>query len=144
MSKQIVDLGTGRLTWPRVERVGDRYGVVMLMADGDSMTETSHYINPTDPPIDRHGSLIAEVVEIRESTHIGDLFRGFFPETPEVGDRIVLGEGTFFTEDTDFGAVGMGLAPDDDRTTDWLDPKQLYRAHEQTVRLTFVEGGPDA
>jgi hypothetical protein len=141
MTKQIVELGTGRLTWPSVERVGDRYGVVMLMADGDPMTETSHYINPSEPPIDRRGSLVAEVLETRDSTHIGDLFRGFFPETPEVGEQIVLGEGTFFTEGTGYGAVTMGLAPDDGRDSDWLDPSQLYRAHEQTVRLFFVEDG---
>lgn len=141
MIEQIVELGTGRLTWPRAERVGDRYGVVMLMADGDSMTETSHYINPTDPPVDRRGRLVAEVLETRDSTHIGDLFRGLFPETPEIGERIALGEGTFFTEDTDYGAITMGLAPDDDRTSDWLDPRNLYRAHEQTVRLFFIEDG---
>ena len=27
--------------------------------------------------------------------------------------------------------------PDDGRDYDWLDPKALYRCHEQTVRLTF-------
>lgn len=132
-----VELGTGRLSWPRAERVGDRYGVVMLMVDGDSLSEPTGYIRPANPPIGQRGRLVAEVLETRESTHIGDLFRGLFPETPEVGERIVLGNGTFFTEDTDWGALTMGLEPHEPRHSDWLDPVALYRAHEQTVRLTF-------
>jgi hypothetical protein len=132
-----IELGTGRLSWPRFERIGDRYGTVMLMADGDSFTEPSRYIWPSNGPVGQRGTLVAEVLETRDSTHIGDLFRGFFPETPEVGERIVLGEGTFFTEETDFGALLLGLRPDDGRDSDWLDPPKLYRAHEQTVRLTF-------
>lgn len=132
-----IELGTGRLSWPRNERVCDRYGAVMLMADGDSFVEPSRYVNPTDAPVGQRGTLVAEVLETRESTHIGDLFRGLFPETLEVGERIVLGTGTFFVEDTDWGAVLMGLSPDEPRNSDWLDPKALYRAHEQTVRLTF-------
>lgn len=137
----IIELGTGRLSWPRFERVGDRYGTVMLMADGDSFTEPSRYVRPNNAPVGQRGTLVAEVLEARESTHIGDLFRGFFPETPEVGERIILGEGTFFTEETDFGALLLGLRPDDGRDSDWLDPPKLYRAHEQTVRLTFEGDG---
>jgi hypothetical protein len=29
------------------------------------------------------------------------------------------------------------LEPDDGRRADWLNPKALYRCHEQTVRLLF-------
>jgi hypothetical protein len=38
----------------------------------------------------------------------------------------------------------VGLAPEDvdDRDTDWLDPRALYRAHEQTVRLVFEDAPP--
>lgn len=132
-----IELGIGRLSWPRGERVSDRYGVVLLMADGDSFAEPSQYIRPAHRPVGQRGTLVAEALETRESTHIGDLFRGLFPETPAVGERIILGSGTFFTEDTDWGALLMGLSPDDGRHSDWLDPKALYRAHEQTVRLTF-------
>jgi hypothetical protein len=135
----IVELGTGVLTWPRDERVSDRYGTVMLTTDpGTWDTEPAGYVNPTDPPIGQRGTLVAEVIATRASDHIGDIFRGFSPETPDVGERIELGSGTFFTEPTDFGAVLMGLSPDDARKSDWLDPKALYRAHNQTVRLVFV------
>lgn len=33
----------------------------------------------------------------------------------------------------------VGLKPEDGRKTDWLNPHNLYRAHEQTVRLYFEE-----
>ncbi len=76
-------------------------------------------------------------------THIGDLFRGVSPSTPKVGETIVLGTGTFFTEPTDWYAEGVkfslafGLDPDDGRETDWLDINSLYRLHEQDVELYF-------
>lgn len=134
-----IELGTGVLTWPGGERRTDRYGTVMLATDpGTLTTEPAGYINPPAPPTGRRGTLVAEILGTRRSDHIGDIFRGIFPETPEVGERIELGTGTFFTEPTDFGAVLMGLRPDVPRDSDWLNPKALYRAHEQTVRLLFV------
>lgn len=132
-------LGEGRLSWSRYERIGDRYGAVFLMADGDSLTpEPTAYVKIEGAPEGQRGRLVAEVVETRDSTHIGDLFRGFFPSTPVIGDLITLGEGTLFVELTDDGATTVGLQPMDGRPTDWLDPEALYRTHEQTVRLHFV------
>jgi hypothetical protein len=132
-------LGEGRLTWPRMERVTDRYGSVFLMPDGDSMTPPSGTtkLNNVADLFGQRGRLVAEVLETRQSTHIGDFFRGVYPETPNVGDRIELGEGTLFSDRTREGDTTVGLEPDDGRTSDWLDPRQLYRAHEQTVRLVF-------
>lgn len=132
-------LGTGRLSWCSSERRCDRYGAVYLMADGDSLTTPSGYVRPTKPPVGRRGRLVAEVVETRRSTHGGDVFHGIFPETPKVGERIVLGEGELFVEPTSYGATAVGLRPDDGRLRWWLDPRALYRAHEQTVRLYFEE-----
>lgn len=82
------------------------------------------------------GQLIAKVLKVRESKHIGDLFRGFFPTTPEVGEEIILGEGDVFYEVVE-GEVHIGLRPRDGRKKDWLDPKKLYRAHAQYVELYF-------
>lgn len=134
-----IELGIGVLSWTGAERRSDRYGTVMLMTDpGTLMTEPRGYINPLESPVGQRGSIIAEVIETRDSDHIGDLFRGLFPETPEVGERIELGSGTFFIEPTSFGAVLMGLRPDEPRDSDWLNPRALYRVHVQTVRLLFV------
>lgn len=131
-------LGEGRLSWPSSERVSDRYGTVMLMVDGDSFVEPSGYRSIDQSIVGQRGSLIAEVLETRESSHIGDFFRGLFPETPTVGERIVLGTGTASIEKASWGPVDLvGLRPDEYRQSDWLDPKAMYRCHEQTVRLSF-------
>jgi len=129
-----MEIGTGILNWPNVERIGDRYGVVGLWDDGHTL--------PLAAPLPEgiEGELVAEVLETRESHHIGDLFRGLFPTTPNVGDRIVLGSGTLFRETKREGGDTyeyVGLRPDDGRDTDWLNPEALYRVHHQTVRLLF-------
>ncbi len=129
-------IGTGILNWPRDERVFDRYGLVGLWPRDNEHGDPL----PMDVvPLDGFkGQLIAKVLESRKSTHIGDYVRGIFPETPEVGEEIILGEGTVFyevVEDRTF----IGLKPDDGRKTDWLDPKKLYRAHQQYVEIYFKE-----
>ena len=78
------------------------------------------------------------MLEARKSEHVGDLFRGFFPETPEVGEEIILGEGSVFYMQED-DRIYIGLKPNDGRKKDWLDPKKLYRAHAQYVELYFKE-----
>ncbi|WIV57911.1 hypothetical protein [Amycolatopsis nalaikhensis] len=77
------------------------------------------------------------MLETRPSVHCGDLTRGLAPTTPAVGEQITLGSGTVFTEpDPDTGLpTAVGLVPDDGRDEDWLDPRALYRCHNQTVRL---------
>jgi hypothetical protein len=138
MANQEVLLGQGVLTWCRSERISDRYGTVYLIGE----TENSLSPTTTSQPLARvkpgtRGTLLARVREARESTHIGDIFRGIFPETPEVGEEIFLGQGRiFFQPQNDIQTVG--LAPEDGRSHDWLDPEALYRAHEQSVDLVFV------
>lgn len=122
-------IGTGRLSWDRSERVSDRYGTVQLF-DGDAeVTPDLAFVRATVPA---RGHLIAKVLYTRKSEHVGDLFRGIFPSTPDVGEIIDLGEGTLFSEGN-----SVGLFPDDRRESDWLDPKKLYRAHDQDVMLIF-------
>lgn len=124
------DFGIGQLDWPRGERVSDRYGVVGLYVPGGEFVNIK---------LDRIaegtvGTLIAEVREVRDSPHLGDVFRKIYPCTPEVGTVLVLGVGAVFYQDVD-GDEYIGLRPDPPRDFDWLDPHQLYRAHAQTVRL---------
>lgn len=132
-----VILGTGMLTWSRYERIGDRYGTVSLMVspvrdDFASFTDT--------PPDGTVGTLAAEILETRQSAHIGDFARGIGPSTPTAGEIITLGSGALFREDED-GMPQIGLRPADGRETDWLDPRALYRCHSQTVRLIFTPEG---
>jgi len=133
---QVFNVGTGILTWNRDERVSDRYGTVRLAVEVDGKR--------TDIPlakdcVDKHGSLVAVVMETRKSEHIGDLFHGIAPRTPHVGQRITLGTGTVFFEDN-----MIGVEPDDGRDAQWLDMRALYDAIDQTVHLTFEEDQQEA
>ena len=125
-----VVLGEGVLNWPSSERVSDRYGRVNIEGERGYVSY--------DPALEgQTGTLTAEIIEARESGHIGDLFRGIGPVTPSAGDVITLGTGTVFLSES-CGAACIGLRPDDERESDWLDPRALYRCHNQTVRLTFT------
>jgi hypothetical protein len=140
-----VTLGVGRLTWSASERVHDRYGTVWLMPDVDGCDSLTLGWVPA-VRLDRalrgqRGQLRAEVLATRRSTHVGDLTHGWQPTTPAVGEVVVLGAGELFFEP----GWEVGLRPGDGRATFWLDPRALYRVHEQTVRLWFEPGEfPDA
>lgn len=143
-------IGHGSLTWDGGERRSDRYGSVWLMPDHISSitgggVPASLIEKSACGLAGQRGELIAVITQNRDSTHIGDLFRGISPSKPEIGEIIKLGNGTIFFETWPYGGVVVGLYPDDGRGHDWLDPKALYRAHEQTVDLFFhPTGGKDA
>jgi hypothetical protein len=134
-------LGRGVLTWDANERRSDRYGTVFLMEEGhDSWTAGPSLITEDicKEAIGLKGGLLVRVLETRESTHIGDLMRGIFPKRPKVNTQFELGQGTFFIERAHDGGVQVGLRPPDPSKRDWLNPRALYAAHEQTVELVFV------
>jgi hypothetical protein len=132
-----IELGQGQLWWPRLERQTDRYGTVFLLIGPDA----EDYVSFENAPVGRPGQLVAVVVETRRSGHCGDIARALAPTTPTVGEEITLGAGTLFTDtDADLGVPTVGLAPADHRDTDWLDPRALYRCHNQTVRLELRTG----
>lgn len=139
----MTELGTGMLTWHRYERVSDRYGTCYLLNGDDPYAASGVTADPGEVPLTVEGlpgtvgTLTVEVLATRDSDHIGDLFRGIGPVTPEVGETLTLGHGELFTQQ-DHGVVAVGLRPADGRRSDWLDPHALYRAHSQTVRLTFT------
>lgn len=128
-------LGTGVLNWPSVERVCDRYGIVYLLDSDEKDSDLSIALKRL--PEGRLGRLIAIPTQTRESYHIGDLMRGFYPETPALGEELVLGEGRLFYEQVDAVGIAVGLCPVDNRQIDWLHGPTLYKAHEQTVQLYF-------
>lgn len=133
-----IEIGRGVFNWPRGERITDRYGALLLASDWESY-EADHttYVKFDEAIAGQHGTLHVEILEARQSPHIGDLARGIFPQTPEVGERIELGAGTLFFDDCDDDRA-VGVRPDDGRDTDWLDPVKLYRAIHQTVALYFT------
>ena len=121
-------LGTGVLNWDRTERVSNRYGSVFLLLNEEVGCEERVDLKS----IKGHGQLIAKILEVRPSYHVGDLFRGIAPGGAVEGEEVVLGEGTLFYEDE-----AVGLEPKQERNSDWLDPEKLYRCHHQTVELYF-------
>jgi hypothetical protein len=132
MAEDAVLLGLGVLGWSRYERITDRYGSVCLFQDSRNtlLPHNCQTIAGT------RGTLRAAVLEARQSSHVGDWARGLRPQTPAVGEVIVLGSGTAFVEEGDCG-LQVGLRPDSGREVDWLSPKAMYRLHDQTVRLEF-------
>lgn len=130
----VIWLGDGILNWSPGERRSDRYGSVNLQLLG---SENHHSFEAAIPMVGRVGSLVAEVLgPLQKSRHIGDLFRSIVPTTPQIGERIVLGEGRLWRDPYE-AVPAVGLEPEDDRDTDWLDPHQLYKVHSQVVRLSF-------
>lgn len=135
-------LGTGTLTWDSVERQTDRYGAVYLIPDGNnSLTEASSpsLLDAVECEIvdGCFGTLTAVVQRTRKSAHIGDLFHSVFPRTPEVGQKIRLGEGMLKIGKNHDGSLQIELHPADGRSEFWMDIRALYDVHEQTVDLQF-------
>ena len=130
MTDTTIILGEGILNWFPVERIGDRYGAVHLEG------ERGRYAAFENAPAGTRGTIIAHILQTRPSGHIGDLFRGIGPSGPEIGEQVELGTGTLFTHPEDDIPV-IGVEPDDGRDEDWMNPRALYRCHNQTVRLEF-------
>jgi len=138
-------LGHGVFTWDGSERRSDRYGSFNLCAEpysGAPVAKPSYDTALADKLEDKRVRLVARVVSTRKSGHIGDLFHGFHPSTPEVGEEVDLGVGIFHSEPCDYdkGVTSTSLIPGEPptRETFWLDPRKLYRLHDQTVDV-FVE-----
>lgn len=140
-------LGIGVLTWDGEERRSDRYGSVMILdphaphAHNAARGATARFMHfvAEDRIIGVSGTLAVEVIEVRESEHVGDLFRGFRPGGAVVGETLTLGHGKLFKN---AWGSSMGVEPADGRDADWLNPKLLYRVHECVVRLTFTPDVP--
>jgi len=134
-------IGTGVLSWDSDERRSDRYGTVMLLAEGiDSHSirdEAGVWLTANLPKIGTLGRLCVRVIGVRKSTHMGDVFRGILSTTPDLAQEIYLGTGKIFYGECAGVYPTVGLEPDDGRTSDWLDPEQLYKVHEQSVELYF-------
>lgn len=137
-------IGTGVLTWNRSERVSNRYGSIYLGVQDSELSTVTHKLTETkidiiEKLVGKAGKLIAVAIETRQSTHIGDLFRGISPSTPDVGEVIELGDGFLFTEPNPYeeNCHMIGVKPLEEREDDWMNPNALYRAHEQTVELYF-------
>jgi hypothetical protein len=128
-----ISLGSGLLNWAAQERRSDRYGTVRLLNEDDDVI-----LSLDGAPLGQRGTLSAHVIERRPADHIGDIFRGIYPDPAEAGTHLILGTGTLFADDSDEFGISVGVRPDDGRGADWLDPRALYRGHNQRVELLFT------
>jgi hypothetical protein len=138
-------LGHGVFTWSGSERRSDRYGAFNLCAEpyeGKVVTQVTYDKALAKELEDKRVRVLVKVVETRESGHLGDIFLGILPSTPEVGEEVDLGVGILHTEpcEWDKKVTSTFLVPGDPptRETFWFDPNKLYRLHDQTVDV-FIE-----
>lgn len=140
-------LGHGILSWDGAERRSDRYGSFALISgsafDSKSSVVVSLNKELLKSLIGKRVRVVCTATETRKSGHVGDLFHGIMPSTPEVGEEICLGVGIMGSEIGWDGSPTIMLVPDDGRTRFWIDPRLLYRLHEQTVSV-HVEETDDA
>ncbi len=118
-------LSKGNLTWNADERRTDRYGSVRLNNDNKPVL-----VEPKCDELEgKLGRLIAVVIEPVKSPHMGDLFRGFKPSTPEIGEEVSFGEGELFIEH-------YGQAPHEKGEHEILDDKM-----SETIKNAFENMG---
>lgn len=134
-------IANGIFMWSSAERRSVRYGAFYLAKttfDEASVVEQVFNVDGLTPFEGKRVKLTAVVTESRKSGHIGDLNLGIEPSQPKVGETVELGVGTFELNPADDGSPLYTLRPGDGRKTLWIDPRKLYRLHDQTVDL-FIE-----
>ena len=136
--------GKGIFAWDGMERRTDRYGSFTLDStgyDGNGSFPDAAWVGSFNSLVNHRVKMVVEVLESRNSAHVGDIVRNIYPTRPEVGEKIVLGVGKFFCDQVGWSASKwqVGIIPDDGRDADWIDPVKLYRLHDQTVSITITE-----
>lgn len=135
-------IASGVFGWDSGERRSNRYGSIQIRSspyDGNVVATATFNRKAMDALTGKRVRLACSVVETRASGHIGDAFLKIKPSTPTVGDVIELGVGVLFVADGYDGLPEIGLMPEDGRRELWIDPRQLYRLHDQTVDLYAEE-----
>lgn len=132
-------IGLGIFGWDRNERVTNRYGAINLAdATFDSEHKCVGAFLETHSALGKRVRLTARVLEARKSAHLGDKALGIVPTTPEVGETVDLGVGVLVQGINAVGEPMALLMPGILRDELWMDPRLLYRLHDQTVEL-FAE-----
>ncbi len=135
-------VGFGIFTWNGEERRSQRYGFFALLSSNyneDVRCSVELDREALNAFAGQRVRILAVVRATRESGHIGDMALKIKPSQPELGEEIELGVGTLQLEASPLmeGLV-IGLQPSDGRHVFWLDPRKLYRLHDQTVDL-YIE-----
>lgn len=141
-------VGKGILCWSREERVTNRYGSIHLNDrpyEGSAQASADVDV-PTLTALDGKRVRIAcKVIESRQSSHVGDKFLHLKPVQPDTGEVIELGVGFLSIQRASWDAsvIEICLRPNDGREDLWINPRVLYRLHDQTVEVYAEETGDD-
>src|SRR5581483_2436230 len=134
-------VGRGIFGWDSSERRTNRYGAIHLSNgpySGPDRAEVFHNREALGRAFGMKVRLTVKVVESRKSTHVGDQALKISPSQPSVGEEIDLGVGDLDLEQGYDGTPDIVLQPGDRRKELWIDPRKLYRLHDQTVEV-FIE-----
>lgn len=139
-----IKIAAGVLTWSGNERRSNRYGAIHVAAcpfDGPiaGTARVFHDVDALKALVLKRVRLTVKVIETRTSGHAGDHALKIFPSTPEVGEEIALGVGMLDIAVGYDGTPDILLRPNDGRTILWIDPRLLYRLHDQTVEVYTEE-----
>jgi len=132
--EQPVQLGEGILTWPPAERELGRFGSICLR-----QANTNQLRRFDTAPAGEIVRLAFTVEYVRAAILPPNEHLGIEPTTPCLGEEIDLGIGILFVLDlSGLGPVAVGILPTEQRLRhdQWLDPVALYKAHNQSGRLT--------
>jgi hypothetical protein len=139
-------VGFGIFIWDSTERRSNRYGSFYLANETfHANAKATPYLMPVTALNGRKVAVSCQVVQNRESGHLGDTVLGITPTMPEIGEIVPLGVAILRIEPnsephcTDI----IVMRPTDDRTQLWIDPRRLYRLHDQTVYLFIEETDAD-
>lgn len=129
-------IAKGIFSWDGAERRSQRYGAFTVdCTDFNNDVETEAFRNKYEGRC----WVYCRVVETRKSGHLGDQFLKISPSTPKVGEIIELGVGNLKSVRNDFIDIMYELHPEDSRKHFWIDPRILYRLHDQTVEIYAEE-----
>lgn len=125
--------GYGIFMWNSPERRSNRYGYFFLAADTYSGSVTVvPDLDDLAPLVGKRVEISCRVLDDRDSGHTGDIALGITPSRPGLFEVIELGVGVL---DFKSESKEIGLRPGDGRSEFWIDPRILYRLHDQTVTL---------
>ena len=132
-----IKIGTGVLGWVQSEFTNNRFGTITLKEkDGPKNAAQREIVEKYNG---HEGILVVQILENRKPTLSMNLLLGLSPKNPPIGNFVELGRGTLFYELDNYTDFTVGLSPEDDRKSLWLDAKSLYQCHGQIVDLWFVK-----
>lgn len=137
-------IGHGIISWDGYERRSRRYGSLYLDSknvDENTSAEVSIDLDALAALKGQRVCITCTIVADRESGHAGDCALGISPVRPQRGDIIEVGVGILDLAPCPWSAGGMAimLRPTDGRTELWIDPRALYKLHDQTVEVDIEQ-----